>query len=752
MVPRYCEGSVRSFLGIGDVVAGVSYIENLLIWDVADGEEIVGEVILPEGFFTLISGPTCINGVTWWEGYSNFGYTGWIAENWGTIYDAVNTIVDTNTISCNGTTPALPTRLDRWITAQVVPDLGANNIRDFPSGDGALVGEIPPLGVFEVIGGPVCMDNIIWWYVDYDGLIGWTAEGVCADLLARACGGIRLMQKYLLLVMAVLIILPSSVQAQEETWNDGCDERVIDEIADTTDMIDYRSACEYYRQCMRGEVYETNCQIITFERMLTQCPIDDERCHDGAILFAAAILAFDRPFGERRGWRPPQTVIEGVPQGLQAFWEGDDASAIETYARTSWYDFPQDIMMPISRAVLYQRINLSQRAFAEYDYALGIVFQNPLLSYARGLGYASLGRLDEASFDVTAFSLQTKDIAELDNLNADLLARFPLDESRFEEMMVYPINLDDFTVTGTYTYDQSLIPPRIVRLGVFDELNLMVAIGVKNWSSDGFWTPHNMLQILYQTDEPNTFVHDYPYRDENELEYRSGSITLTLNEDIYEGNERFRFFEGGGEWAFMIAPLNAPDPRENLETNRVCAGGIISRIEIGSIIAPAIRNMQYGIPISETPGGIPLVEFTAMDDVMFTVVGGPVCVDGITWWQGISQLELIGWFPENVDDIYLTIPLTYVPRFCNRISSALPMRLEPDGRGIVLPDFGDYDLRDFPSVDGAVIGIIVIDGVFEVIGGPACENNIVWWYIEYDGQLGWIREGVSPSYWLEPVE
>ena len=35
---------------------------------------------------------------------------------------------------------------------------------------------IPPGSPFEVLDGPVCNQNFAWFQVNYDGLVGWTAE------------------------------------------------------------------------------------------------------------------------------------------------------------------------------------------------------------------------------------------------------------------------------------------------------------------------------------------------------------------------------------------------------------------------------------------------------------------------------------------------------------------------------------------------------------------------------------------------
>jgi hypothetical protein len=40
------------------------------------------------------------------------------------------------------------------------------------------LGEIPGNGIFSVLNGPQCgPDGRWWWHVNYNGLVGWTAEG-----------------------------------------------------------------------------------------------------------------------------------------------------------------------------------------------------------------------------------------------------------------------------------------------------------------------------------------------------------------------------------------------------------------------------------------------------------------------------------------------------------------------------------------------------------------------------------------------
>lgn len=61
--------------------------------------------------------------------------------------------------------------------ARVTLEGGSNRMRQGPSTSTAEVDRIPEGGVFEVLQGPVCADGFAWYQVDYDDVVGWTAEG-----------------------------------------------------------------------------------------------------------------------------------------------------------------------------------------------------------------------------------------------------------------------------------------------------------------------------------------------------------------------------------------------------------------------------------------------------------------------------------------------------------------------------------------------------------------------------------------------
>jgi hypothetical protein len=140
------------------------------------GSTILGR-IPSGGVFTILSGPSCDNQRRlWWQVNYN-GTVGWTPEGEGYNYWAEPYSGTPNpTPVCNNT---LPGRMVVGRQGYVLPGL-PNALRSQPySGTGsAVLGEIPGGAAFTVTAGPSC-DGLgrLWWQVNYNGLIGWTAEG-----------------------------------------------------------------------------------------------------------------------------------------------------------------------------------------------------------------------------------------------------------------------------------------------------------------------------------------------------------------------------------------------------------------------------------------------------------------------------------------------------------------------------------------------------------------------------------------------
>jgi hypothetical protein len=79
-----------------------------------------------------------------------------------------------SSVVCAGSPPP---RLAPGIRARVLPG-DPNNIRVQPE-SGRVIGQIPSGAEFRVLAGPSCGANtrLTWWEVEYNGVVGWTAEG-----------------------------------------------------------------------------------------------------------------------------------------------------------------------------------------------------------------------------------------------------------------------------------------------------------------------------------------------------------------------------------------------------------------------------------------------------------------------------------------------------------------------------------------------------------------------------------------------
>lgn len=127
---------------------------------------------------------------TWWQLNIN-GILGWVNGRFITVTNAQNVPV-TTTVTPNkpGTTTPPPvvtscsgapaSRLVIGKLGRVTPGV-SNNVRSAAGRSNALIGTIPSGGTFTVLSGPQCANTMAWWQVNYNGLVGWTAEGSGSD-------------------------------------------------------------------------------------------------------------------------------------------------------------------------------------------------------------------------------------------------------------------------------------------------------------------------------------------------------------------------------------------------------------------------------------------------------------------------------------------------------------------------------------------------------------------------------------------
>jgi hypothetical protein len=175
-----------------------------------------------------------------------------------------------------------------------------------------------------------------------------------------------------------------------------------------------------------------------------------------------------------------------------------------------------------------------------------------------------------------------------------------------------------------------------------------------------------------------------------------------------------------------------------------CAPNLPPRLFVGGQgrVVPgdpnAIRNQPTtNNASSQTIGVVP-------GGAVFSVVNGPVCADGFTWWQ-VNYSGVTGWTPEGQDYTYWVDPL-----YCG---FQMPSRLMVGRQGRVTPGLPNI-LRTYPSTNNTISGIlgeIPAGGLFKIVSGPQCGDGYIWWEVNYNNITGWTPEGQAKIYWTEPV-
>jgi SH3-like domain-containing protein len=207
-----------------------------------------------------------------------------------------------------------------------------------------------------------------------------------------------------------------------------------------------------------------------------------------------------------------------------------------------------------------------------------------------------------------------------------------------------------------------------------------------------------------------------------------------------------------------------------------CPDGKPTQLAIGmeavvSVNVPAPLNLRQ----APTPNSI-VLQVMPTGTVM-TILDGPECDSGYTFYQVQLQSGLSGWAAESLGSIEayflepntgsngtdtpsltqppVTVPpgLTHFAVGVAACSDGKPTRVQINGRAIVSADVpAPLNLRVRP-VDGEVITTLPAGTVLGILDGPQCGSGHTWFEILLpDGTTGWVSEslGTEAYYFLEP--
>lgn len=190
-------------------------------------------------------------------------------------------------------------------------------------------------------------------------------------------------------------------------------------------------------------------------------------------------------------------------------------------------------------------------------------------------------------------------------------------------------------------------------------------------------------------------------------------------------------------------------------------------LRIPGVDSDAICQSPYGLQAGDVadlllnarvrtePDVNALVRTIAPAGTPVEVIAGPRCLDRVNWWQvrvNVAGVTYSGWMAEGLDGIVWLLPAD-LPSYEDGTLCGAPLDL-PLGSVAYVDSFDGYphNLRAAPGTNAPIVEEL-IDGVsFEMIGGPACRNNLNWWQVRLLAPTpleGWIAEGsTGVGYWI----
>lgn len=179
-VVQSCPGAPSPHLTVGALATVSDSTPNNLRSSPQVSASLIGEI--PSGAtFRVMGGPECSDGFAFWQVNYN-AQIGWTAEGQGDVYwlsPYVPIANQLNIPSCDG---YLVPQLTIGQQARILPgDPNALNtlpLRPSQYSESVRLGSVPSGANFTVLDGPLCGDgSIVWWLIDYNGVVGWTGEG-----------------------------------------------------------------------------------------------------------------------------------------------------------------------------------------------------------------------------------------------------------------------------------------------------------------------------------------------------------------------------------------------------------------------------------------------------------------------------------------------------------------------------------------------------------------------------------------------
>jgi hypothetical protein len=204
---------------------------------------------------------------------------------------------------------------------------------------------------------------------------------------------------------------------------------------------------------------------------------------------------------------------------------------------------------------------------------------------------------------------------------------------------------------------------------------------------------------------------------------------------------------GGPLATYTFAPFVTRTPLPTLTfapfpTDEPCAAPL--RLSVGNSV-----TLTPGVNVRSLPSLSGAVVNYYTEEVLLTVVEGPVCANGYNWWR-VAGVGEPGWVIEGRPGRYF---LTFVPTPTDSVCyTPLPLRAGSGARLVT-----GLLVRVQPDASAFVITALETGFQVTLLEGPVCEDGLNWYRVRvpYGSTSalvdGWIAEGYPENYYLQPL-
>jgi hypothetical protein len=202
-----------------------------------------------------------------------------------------------------------------------------------------------------------------------------------------------------------------------------------------------------------------------------------------------------------------------------------------------------------------------------------------------------------------------------------------------------------------------------------------------------------------------------------------------------------------------------------------CPGSLSTRVQVGMTLRVTTNQTnpvpKLGIRPQPTLDSNKMFELKSGEQMQ--VLDGPVCANESYFWH-VSTPKGDGWVREGNTEFYFvdpigqssTIPATQAPvdpptpvpqvRVCpgalpTRVQVGMTLRVTTNQTSPV-PKLG---IRPQPTLDTNKMFELKSGEQMRVLDGPECANDSYFWYITSAKGDGWVREGNTEFYFVDPL-